>query len=190
MEDFNSYIGRLDYSDFIQFAKDKGEIHIYHKKDFFIKQNEISDRVGWIETGAFHYMHTGENGKEHIVEYSFAKEFVCDYSSFIHQSASLVNIQAMSECVVYQLSYQDVAAYWETDMETLRFGKQTADALYEMMYKRFLDLYCDSPEEGYLKLMKRCPNLKEIAPLKEIASYLRVTPTTISNIRRKITFEG
>lgn len=82
-----------------------------------------------------------------------------------------------------QLSYQDVIAYWETDMETLRFGKQTADALYETIYKRLLDVFCDSPEESYLKLMKRCPCLKEIA------SYLRVTPTTVSNIRRKITFE-
>jgi len=95
----------------------------------------------------------------------------------------------MSECVVYLLSYQDIVAYLETDMETLRFGKQTVDALYEMMYKRYLELYCDSPEESYLKLMQRCPDLKEIAPLKEIASYLRVTPTTVSNIRRKITFQ-
>ena len=189
MENYNSYIGRLDYSKFIQFAKDKGKVHIYHKKDFFIEQNKVSDQVGWIETGAFRYVHTDKHGKEHVVEYSFANEFVCDYSSFIHQSTSLVHIQAMTECVVYLLSYQDIVAYLETDMETLRFGKQTVDALYEMMYKRYLELYCDSPEESYLKLMQRCPDLKEIAPLKEIASYLRVTPTTVSNIRRKITFQ-
>lgn len=189
MEIFNSYIGRLDYSNFIQFAKDKGRVHVYHKKDFFIKQNEISNWIGWIETGAFRYLHTSKNGKEHVVGYSFAEEFICDYSAFIYQNVSLVSAQAISECIVYQLSYKDVIAYWETDMETLRFGKQTADALYETVYKRLLDVFCDSPEEGYLKLMKRCPDLKEIVPLKEIASYLRVTPTTISNIRRKITFE-
>lgn len=95
----------------------------------------------------------------------------------------------MSECIIYQLSYQDVVAYWETDMETLRFGKRTADALYEMVYKRLLDVFCNSPEESYLSLMKRCPDLKEKVSLKEIASYLRVTPTTVSNIRRKITFK-
>lgn len=186
MENYNTYIGRLDYSKLIQFAKDKGKIHIYHKKDFLIEQNKVSNQIGWIETGAFRYIYTGENGKEYVVEYSFAKEFVCDYSSFIHQGTSLVSIQAMSECVVYLLSYQDIVAFLKTDMETLHFGKQVVDALYEMMYKRYLELYSDSPEEGYLKLMKRCPNLKEIAPLKEIASYLRVTPETISHIRRKL----
>ena len=129
MEDFNSYIGRLDYSNFIQFAKAKGKVHVYHKKDFFIEQNKVSDRVGWIEAGAFRYMHTGENGKEHVVGYAFVGEFICDYSAFIYQNASLVSIQAISECIVYQLSYQDIIAYWETNMETLRFGKQTADAI-------------------------------------------------------------
>ena len=113
MEDFNSYIGRLDYSNFIQFAKAKGKVHVYHKKDFFIEQNKVSDRVGWIEAGAFRYMHTGENGKEHVVGYAFVGEFICDYSAFIYQNASLVSIQAISECIVYQLSYQDIIAYWE-----------------------------------------------------------------------------
>ena len=81
MENYNSYIGRLDYSKFIQFAKAKGKVHNYHKNDFFVEQNKESDQVGWIETGVFRYIHTDKNGKEHVVEYSFAKEFVCDYSS-------------------------------------------------------------------------------------------------------------
>lgn len=176
MENYNSYIGRLDYSKFIQFAKDKGKVHIYHKKDFFIEQNKVSDQVGWIETGAFRYMHTDKNGKEHVVEYSFAKEFVCDYSSFIHQNTSLVNIQAMSECVVYQLSYQDVVAYLETDMETLRFGKQTVDALYEMSTNGTWIHYCDSPEEELFESKQRCHDLKRDSTFKEIASYLRCYP--------------
>ena len=188
MEDFNLYMSNLDYSNFIRFCQEKGKIHIYHKKDFFVKQNGNSEFVAWIKKGTFRYTCVGKDNKEHIVGYAFAEEFACDYSSFINQSVSLVNIQAMSECVVYKLSYQDVVAYWETDMETLRFGKRTADALYEMVYKRLLDVFCKSPEESYLNLMKRCPDLKEKVSLKEIASYLRVTPTTVSNIRKKITF--
>ena len=98
MENYNSYIGRLDYSKFIQFAKDKGKVHIYHKKDFFIEQNKVSDQVGWIETGAFRYVHTDKHGKEHVVEYSFANEFVCDYSSFIHH---LLNYNQLGKSCMY-----------------------------------------------------------------------------------------
>lgn len=189
MEDFNLYMSNLDYSNFMQLFKEKGKVHRYKKKDFFITQNGESLFVGWIKNGMFRYTCAEKNGTEHIVGYAFAEEFVCDYSSFISKSASLVNIQAMSDCIVYQLSYQDIIAYWETNIETLRFGKRIADNLFIMIYKQLLATYCDAPEERYLKLMERCPDLKEKVPLKEIASYLRVTPTTISNIRRKITFE-
>ena len=54
-----------------------------------------------------------------------------------------------------------------------------------MVYERLLDLYC-SPEIRYKKLIKRCPELKEAVPLKNIASFLGVTPETISRIRRKL----
>lgn len=190
MEDFNLYMSNLDYSNLIHFFREKGKMHIYQKKDFFVKQNSDSQFVGWIKSGMFRYTLVGKDETKHIVGYAFAEEFTGDYSSFISQSAALVNIQAMSDCVVYQLPYEDVIAYWESNMETLRFGKQIAENLFITIYKQLLDTYCDTPEERYLKLMKRCPDLKDKVSLKEIASYLRVTPTTISNIRRKITFES
>ena len=75
--------------------------------------------------------------------------------------------------------------YWETDMKTQRFGRHVAESLFEMVYERLLDSYC-TPEIRYRNLMERCPNLKEVVPLKSIASFLGVTPETISRIRRKL----
>ena len=55
---------------------------IYQKKDFFIRQNEISRFAGWVENGTFQYTYIDKEGEEHIVGYAFTDEFVCDYSSF------------------------------------------------------------------------------------------------------------
>lgn len=79
----------------------------------------------------------------------------------------------------------DIIEYWETDMKTQRFGRHVAESLFEMVYERLLDSYC-TPEIRYRNLMERCPNLKEVVPLKSIASFLGVTPETISRIRRKL----
>jgi len=100
-------------------------------------------------------------------------------------SLSLVSIQAITDCSVYEISRYDIIECWETNMETQRFGRYVAENLYEMVYERLLDSYC-SPETRYKKLIERCTNLKEAVPLKNIAPFLGVTPETISHIRRKM----
>lgn len=100
-------------------------------------------------------------------------------------SLSLVNIQAITDCSVHEISRHDIIEYWETDMKTQRFGRHVAESLFEMVYERLLDSYC-TPEIRYRNLIERCPNLTEVVPLKSIASFLGVTPETISRIRHKL----
>jgi len=152
MKDFNSYLDNLDYSLVKDLFHEKGKQRIYHKKDFFIRQNEISRFAEWVENGTFQYTYIDG---------------------------------AITECSVYEISRHDIIEYWETDMKTQRFGRHVAESLFEMVYERLLDSYC-TPEIRYRNLMERCPNLKEVVPLKSIASFLGVTPETISRIRRKL----
>ena len=175
MANFNLYIEQLDYNPIIDLIKENGEQHILKKREYFVRQHETSRYVAWVKSGVFHYTCIGDDGCGHIVGYSFENEFVCDYSSLVKRGQSLVNIP-----------YKDLLEYYENDIDAQRFGRLAAEALFEMIYKRLLDFYCDTPEQRYVKLMKRCPDLKSIVPLKNIASFLNVTPETVSHIRRKL----
>ena len=185
MKEFNSYLNNLDYSLLKDLFARKGILRTYHKKDFFIRQNEVKRFAGWVKHGTFQYTHIDEEGEEHIVGYAFTDEFVCDYSSFMKSCLSAVSIQALTDCSVYEISRHDIIECWETNMETQRLGRYVAENLYEMVYERLLDSYC-TPEIRYQRLMKRCPDLKDTIPLKSIASFLGVTPETVSRIRRKL----
>ena len=89
---------------------------------------------------------------------------------------SLVNIQAIADCSVYEISRHDLIEYWETNMETQRFGRYVAENLYEMVYERLLDLYC-SPEIRYKKLIKTLPRLERSSSFEKhsfiLGSYSR-----------------
>lgn len=61
-----------------------------------------------------------------------------------------------------------------------------AEQLFIVTCRRLLDSCCCTPEERYVELMHRYPELKERRPLKEIASFIGVTPETVSTIRRKL----
>ena len=172
MEGFNTYIDLLDCSGLTGFFYKKGEKRILKRKEFFLRQNDSSLYAGYVEKGAFRLTRIGDNGKEAVVGYSFEKEFICDYSSFLKRTTSVANIQATTESVVYVVSLSDYLEYLNTGPEDQRFRHKAAEALFEMVYMRLLESYCDTPEQRYVKLMQRCPNLKEKVPLKEIASFL------------------
>lgn len=189
MENFNLYVEGLDYSQIKKLFEEKGTIQTFKRKEYFVKQNTPSLCAGWIENGDFRYTCIGDDGKEHIVGYSFTGEFVCDYSSFMKRDSALVNIQAINDCSVRILSYDDIVGFWETNFETQRFGRQMSETMFFDIYKRLLGFYCSTHEQRYSELMQRCPNLKEKISLREIASFLGVTPETVSHIRKKLRSE-
>lgn len=65
-------------------------------------------------------------------------------------------------------------------------GKILAEELFVQTYKRLLDIYCKTPTELYVDLVRRYPDFLNYITLREIASFLRVTPETISHIRKNI----
>lgn len=186
MAELNTYINDTDYSGIKNFILKRGQKQILRRKEYFVQQNAISLYAGYVQEGILHYTCTGDDGKEHIVGYSFENEFVCDYSSFIRGGYSLVSIRALTDCTIYTISLKDYLEYAGEVQNGLHFGYQVANGLFEMCYKRLLALYCDTPEQRYVKLMKQCPTLKDKVTLKEIASFLGVTPETVSHIRKKI----
>ncbi len=176
----------IDFSEFRKLFLEKGKPVKIKKKDYFVRQNESCKYVGFIESGIFRYTRIDSIGKNHIVGYSFTDDFVWDYPSLIKKSNSLSNAQAITDCRVYLLSIKELNNYWEISMDTQRFGRLIAEEMFVEMYGRLLDFYCDTAEQRYIALLQRCPNLLQYITLKEIASFLGVTPETISHIRRKL----
>lgn len=186
MVNFNEYMSEIDFSGFKKLFLEKGKSIEFKKKDYFVRQNEPCKYVGFVESGIFRYTRIDNDGNEPIVGYSFTEDFVCDYPSLIKHTGSLTNIQAVTDCSVYMLSMNELNDFWETNMNTQRFGRLVAEEIFITQYKRLLEFYCDTPEQRYISLLERCPDLPQYITLKEIASFLGVTPETVSHIRRKL----
>lgn len=186
MKKMNKYVENTDFSLLETFVKEHGTVKSFAKKENFISQECPSLYMGFVESGAFRYIRTDKRGNEHIIGYAFQNEYIAEYTAYLYQIPSLVNIQAVTDSVIYMLPLDVMYAYWETNMETQRLGRIAAEQLYAQYYERVISLHSETPEERYLNLIKQCPDILNMLPLKEIASYLSVTPETISHIRKKI----
>lgn len=186
MDKFNGYNKELDFSKLENFFIERGILKSFGKKEYFVRQNEKTKYIGFVKSGIFRLTRIDIYGNEWIIGYAFENEFLSDYPALIKQTEASINIQASESSEVYILVLNELEEFWERSMDTQRLGRQIAETMFTEIYQRLINFYCDTPEQRYKDLMERCPKLKEYVPLKEIASFLRVTPETVSHIRRKI----
>lgn len=179
-------ISRLDFSELRDYVIQNGIVKQISKKEYLVRQDEKYEFVGFVSDGMFRYIRTDSSGKEHIVGYSFTNEFVAEYTSNLCNRPPLASIQAIKDSTVHLIKYTEIEKLWNSSPEKQRMGRIVAEQLFAMTYRRLIDSYCNTPEERYIDLMNRYPNLKELVPLKEIASFIGVTPETVSSIRKKL----
>lgn len=186
MEDFNKYTSHINYSPIIDFVLQQGKETSYKKGEYFVRQGDICRTMGFVASGSFRYCCTNGSGENNIVGYTFEDSFVGNYPAFQLEDQSNVDIQALCDCSVYVITHQQLINFYETNSEHQKLGRRIAETLLWEVYDRLISMYSLTPEERYLDIINRCPDLLKLITLKELASYLLIRPETLSRIRRKV----
>ena len=184
--DFNRYITTAEFAPLAELFRADGHSRHFLPGELLARQDERNRCCGLVESGAFRYVHLTTGGDAPVVGYAFAGEFVGDYISMSNGLRSWVGIEAMCESRVWSLDNERLESFYATDAAHERLGRRLAEHLLAEVYERLLQCYVTSPQERYEALLRRCPDLLNLVSLKELASYLRVRPETLSRIRRRI----
>lgn len=188
MKNFNAQYGKHSRLELLKhFILEHGTYIELKKGEQFSVQGKMNRRGAYIENGLLRYIHVDERGNIHIVGYTFSNEFAGSLCTFINPDRpSLVTIEAVCDSKIYYLPYSKLEDFFATNAETAQIKCALVEQSYSLMYHRLLDMYCKTTEELYLDLLNRCPDIQEYITLKEIASFLQVTPETVSRIRCKL----
>ena len=155
------------------------------KGDFFLADGQICKQVGFIINGLMRYYinHDGEDKT-----YAFAQEnnFVCNNESFIPQAPTTKIIQALEDCEILQISYDDLQIFYKSIRQGERFGRLVIEQVFIQTLQDFSSFYTDTPELRYEKFIKTHPDLQQRIPQYHIASYVGVKPQSLSRIRKRI----
>jgi CRP-like cAMP-binding protein len=171
------------------FCEREGEAVEYRKGDQLEREGDPSRWFGYVTDGCFKYVTHGiSDDREHITWFSFEGEFVVDYPTFLYDRPSQTTIVAMMPSRVLRVTGQQLEQYFDQSMETMKLRAVIAEHILFQFRSRYLDLHCATARERYEQLLQRCPGIVEHLALQDIASFLNVTPKTISIIRKDITF--
>tara|TARA_B100000780_G_scaffold235230_1_gene175784 strand:+ start:235 stop:819 length:585 start_codon:yes stop_codon:yes gene_type:complete len=173
----------LDWNFFIS----KLQRRVIPKKSVFLKVNEVESTISFIESGIVRFFIPKENPEKEITfGFSFKNQFISAYDSFLTQSPSAYQIQALTETTVLSLTYDDLQSVYKSTQIGNLIGRLTAESLFLIKSKREQNLLNFNAEERYLKLFKERPELLKVIPLKYISSYIGVTAQALSRIRKRL----
>ena len=117
--------------------------------------------------------------------FAFEGEFVSDFPYCLDGDVSEVSIEADMPCEVRVISGQELQALFDNDP---KMDVKILKNLFKMVYGRDLDHYRYTARSRYRRLIDRCPQVVQMLSLKDIASFLNITPIYLSKLRKEITF--
>lgn len=147
--------------------------------DFLKRAGKKEPYLYFIGQGTLRIFYAEEH-KEIGVGFGYPDTFICDYITFIRQSPSVYYIQALSKAKLIGIHSQDFMNLVAQSISlTKSWQRLTEDALLGRI-EREIDLFTSSPKERVNRLLARSPHIFQHIPHKYIASYLRMSPETLS----------
>lgn len=123
---------------------------------------------------------------EITIEFFAENEIVIVPSSLFQQIPSQENLQAITDAALLKISYDDFQQLFNEIEYFKDWGRLWFTHQLFSVKQRSLEMITETAKNRYLKLMKEKPQIIQSAPLKQIASYLGITDTSLSRIRREI----
>ncbi len=156
------------------------------KNEFLLKEGKISKVTHFLESGFIRSFTLDTNGNEVTTNIFSAPCFVNDFLSFFKQQPTKENIQALTACNLFRMNYDDIQVYFHSFPEFREFGRIMLVTNYSLLHERILGMIKDTAEIRYLKMLEQHKDIFKNVPLKIIASYLGITDSSLSRIRKEI----
>ena len=174
-----------------EFCEREGEAVSYRKGDQLEREGDPARWFGFVTEGCFKYITRGiSDERNHLTWFSFEGEFVADYPCVLSGQPSQATIEAMMPCRVWRVSGEELLGFFRQSIKNMELRAVIDEHMLNQFKARYQDFHRATPHERYNLLMQRCPGIVEHLNLQDIASFLNVTPKTISKIRKGITFEA
>jgi len=156
------------------------------KRQYLLQEGDVSRYTSFVEKGMLRTFTVDEKGNEPILQFSMEGWWVTDLYSFLTNEPSRYNIEALEDCELLLITKPS----WDILLEKVPAFERYFRILIQnnliAMQRRLISSMTESAEEQYTKLMATFPTCLQRVPQHMIASFLGITPETLSRIRSQM----
>lgn len=155
------------------------------KGEYFLEEEKRSNEYLFLEEGVMRSYLYDTDGNEVTTAFYTAGNVVFEAASFFQRIPSQENIQAITDCAGWKLTYDELNTLFHALPAFRETGRAVLVKTLVSLKMRMLSLINKTAEQRYVLLLSSQPEIFQHVPLKYIASYLGITDTSLSRIRRE-----
>jgi CRP/FNR family transcriptional regulator, anaerobic regulatory protein len=157
-----------------------------NQNDYFLKAGDVSNKIGFVETGVFRVFHIQENGDEITRNFIFENRFVVEMESFGTGKPTNDSIIAETDAIIWVIKKTDYEKLKKEIPQLEIVANRIIEAtLLNNMLNRS-NLIHLTAKDKYLYFLEKYPSLVNRISLKNIASFLGIAQPSLSRIRKEI----
>lgn len=153
------------------------------KGDYFVRAGETPSRVGYMVKGWLRYFYVDAEGGEFVRYFCSGGNFVSSLSALIRNEPSAFSIQALEDAELVVFTYKNWLSLLETDPAWGVIHTTILNQALERAEERERSLILDDAARRYRRFLEEFPDAEEHVRQYDIASYLGISPVTLSRIR-------
>ena len=154
------------------------------KRQYFLQEGDVCKYTGFIVKGSARTFTVDEKGHEHILKLSVENWWLNDFESFYHLTPSRFNIQALEDMEILQITNALVEEFIKPIPAFAAMQNVIGQNYTIAAQKRMQSAISQSGEERFQELVNEYPHFLQRFPQAMIASYLGLSPETLSRIRK------
>jgi CRP-like cAMP-binding protein len=161
------------------------EKKVFKKKTIIIESGKVSNEVYLILKGCIRLF--CEKDGEELTTYFFTENmFAGTYDSFISRNPTRISMEALEDTDVLALSYKSLEELYKVFPKMNEFVRKSIEERFVVLHDLFTSYLLNRPEERYIHLLNERPELLLRVPQHQIASFIGVTPVSLSRIRNRV----
>ena len=154
--------------------------------EILIKQGVKSNKMCFLASGLLRAYHALESGKEITKNLYTPFSFVGPFSSILKNQTSLLTHEALTDSILYEVNFEDFIEFSKTNIEISNLYNRVLEYIFIMYEKKYLDNISLNATERYKQLKDYIPNIDNLIPQYQIASFLNISPVQLSRIRKDL----
>ncbi len=156
------------------------------KRQYLLQEGDVCKSLAFTEAGLLRLYSVDDKGIEHMLQFAVQGWWIVDIYSFLTGEPSRFNIDALEDSELLLLSHENFDAMMAALPKMERYFRILFQNNIIAKERRLESAIASGAEERYQLFEETYPDFVQRIPLNLIASYLGITPETLSRIRRKL----